>query len=301
MSMRTSALQFAAIGMAASSVFPSTSNINSNNLPGLRRLDSFVRLLRVHPRWSSYILSCTLSIFLFVLCISSASATTITASATAVGAGDPTPVSATVDNEVDALYLVYRATSPASLQNTWNTNSMTGSAYAYTGVLPALPAGTVIEWFVTDGTSVSATSTTTLAAVPDYNRYHDGVLVANSTYGWQQVNGSNYVAQTPSGRYWKANGVRPASTAAQAGGSFVDTSIGMAYPAIGFENLPLSADPYIMSPKLDGGVGTIDFRSKLMGNTVKSSEIAVQVAYTSEEPLEEEWNNVAVYNYGTRY
>ena len=224
----------------------------------------------------------------------------ITASATAVGAGELTPVSATVTGgTVDNLLLVYRATT-SGLQKTWNTNAMTGAASPYAGYLPPLPAGTVVEWYVTDGTDSSATTTTTLAATPDYNRYHDGVQVANSQYGWQQVSGSNYVAQTPNGGQWKANGVGIGTTQRNLGGA-IDTSIGMAYPTLYFQNLAQSEDPYICSPKLIGGVGTIDFRTILLGTTVKTSELTLQVAYTENDPTDNDWTDVAVYKYGTQH
>ena len=229
----------------------------------------------------------------------SAHALEIEASATAVGAGELTPVSATVTGgTVDNLLLVYRATT-SGLQDTWNTNAMTGAASPYAGYLPSLPAGTVVEWYVTDGTVSSATTTTTLAATPDYNRYHDGAQYNASTapYGWQQVSGSNWMARTPNGSQWQGSGVNLATKSA-IGANYLDRDIGMAYPTIYFYNLPLSETPYIRSPKIQGGVGSIDFRTLLVGNTIKQSELTLQVAYTATDPEENDWKNVATYRYG---
>ena len=236
------------------------------------------------------------------LCISTASAVTITASATAVGAGDQTPITANVSGgTVDSLRLVYRVVGSANYQETWNTDEMTSvSAEVYTGYLPPLSGAVNVEWYVTDGTVSSATTTSTLAAVPDYNRYHDGVQYNASTapYGWQQVSGTNYVAQTPNGGQWKASGVNIA-TKSVSGANYINRDISMAYPTIYIYNLPLSELPFIRSPKLFGGVGTIDFRTKLVGDTVKTTEITVQIARTQEEPSETDWETIKEYNYGT--
>ena len=247
---------------------------------------------------SSILRAAALCIVHCALCIPfSASAVSITASATAVGAGDPTPITATVSGgTVDHLYLIYQIVGSTYA---WNTNEMTSvSAEVYTGYLPPLAGSVDVDWYVTDGTVSSATTTTTLATVPDYNRYHDGIQVANSQYGWQQVSGSNYVAKTPNGRQWKAMGIDSIGKTQHAGGNFIDNHIGMAYPVICFENLPLSSIPNIMSPKIDGGVGTIDFRAKLIGKKEITSEITLQVAYTNEEPCANDWKDVAVYKFG---
>ncbi len=240
------------------------------------------------------------------LCISSAFATTITAVADGAMAGDLKTVTATVSGgTVDALYLVYHAVGSSFVGEGVNTNAMTGSGDTFTGCLPSLPGGTVLSWFVTDGTVSSQTYTTTLAATPDYNRYHDGKLKTSTTadfmdanYGWQEMVAlSNYVAATPNGSQWVANGVGIGISARNMGA--IDTSIGMAYPCMFFHNLPLSADPYIRSPKLVGGVGTIDFRTILIGNTVKTSALTLQKAYTENDPMEADWIDVATYTYGT--
>ena len=122
-----------------------------------------------------------LGIALFCAC--SAKAVTLTATATAVGAGDPTPITANVSGgTVGHLYLVYQIVGSTYA---WNTNEMTSvSAEVYTGYLPPLAGSVKVEWYVTDGTVSSATTTTTLAVTPDYNRYHDGKQVADETYGW---------------------------------------------------------------------------------------------------------------------
>ena len=235
------------------------------------------------------------------LCIPfSASAVSITATATAVGAGDPTPVQATVsDGTVSGLVLVYRVTGSASYQTTWNTNEMTSvSATVYTGEIPPLSGSVNVEWYVTDGTVSSATTTTTLAAVPDYNRYHDGIAYNASTapYGWQVVSGSNYVAQTPNGDQWKASGVLIA-TKNGIGAQYCDTTIGMAYPTLYFQNLPPSEIPFIRSPRLEGGVGTIDFRTRLVGS-IDTSELTVQIARTQTEPIETDWVDIETQHFG---
>ncbi len=249
---------------------------------------------------SIFLRAAALCIVHCALCISTASAVTITASATAVGAGDPTPVQAEISGgTVDALYLVYHVTGSASYQETWNTNALTSvSATVYTGFIPPLSGAVTVEWYVTDGTSSSTTTTTTLATTPDYNRYHDGILVANSTYGWQQISGSNYVAQTPNGSQWKANGVGIGTTQRNTGGA-INTAIGMAYPTLYFQNVQLSDEPYIRSPKLVGGVGTIDFRTILLGS-IESSEVTLQIAYTDGEPEENEWITKSIYKYGEK-
>ena len=232
------------------------------------------------------------------LCIPfSASAVSITANATAVVfAGDPTPITANVSGgTVDHLYLVYQI---AGSTYAWNTNEMTSvSAEEYTGYLPPLAGSVDVDWYVTDGTVSSAPTTTSLAALPDYNRYHDGIQYNASTapYGWQLLSGSNYVAQAPNGTQWKASGVNIALQNAS-GAFYNDETIGMAYPTVYFYNLPPSEIPYIRSPKLSGGVGTIDFRTKLV-STIRTSELTVQVAYTEEEPQEEDWCNILVENY----
>ena len=257
-------------------------------------------------------------------CISSASAVTITASATAaVGAGEQTPIEATVSGgTVDHLYLVYQISGSSYA---WNTNEMTSvSATVYTGYIPPLTGAVTVEWYVTDGTDVSATTTTTLAANPDYGRYHDGVAgetktwvvgpkaqgqldipaeQQNMTYGWKYVGSShsNLVAQAPNGSQWKASGVGIGISLANIGYPGVDTDIGMDYPSLYFMNLSPSEMPFIRSPKLEGGVGTIDFRTRLVSSSglMISSELTLQVAYTDEEPAETDWVDYAVYKYGT--
>ena len=239
-----------------------------------------------------------LGIALFCAC--SAKAVTLTATATAVGAGDPTPKTANVSGgTVGHLYLVYQIVGSTYA---WNTNEMTSvSAEVYTGYLPPLAGSVNVEWYVTDGTVSSATTTTTLAVTPDYNRYHDGKQVADETYGWELVggSGSNWVARAPNGSQWKASGVN-IGTKNVIGSYYLDTTIGMAYPTLYFYNLPPSEVPFIRSPKLEGGVGTIDFRTKAVESTVKTSEITVQIAYTDTEPTEMDWINVEVYKYGTQ-
>ena len=133
----------------------------------------------------------------------------------------------------------------------------------------------------------------------DYNRCHDGMWynATDAPHGWQQVSGSNYVAQAPNGGTWRASGVGLGTTQRNTGGA-IGESIGMAYPTLYFQNLPPSEMPYIRSPKLDGGVGTIDFRSILLGTTVQTSELTLQVAYTDDEPAEGDWIDVDVYGYG---
>ncbi len=258
-------------------------------------------------------------------CITNASAVSITATATAVGAGDPTPVQATVsDGTVSGLVLVYRVTGSASYQTTWNTNEMTSvSATLYTGEIPPLSGSVNVEWYVTDGTVSSATTTTTLAALPDYNRYHDGkigetqvVIVSGDEIwpytspsaqrdmvnGWKYDSGSytNLSAQAPNGSKWKASGVCVATSKAYIGGQGIDTTIGMAYPSLYFLNLPPSEIPFIRSPRLYGGVGSIDFRTTLIGTTAKTSELTLQIAYTDQDPTEADWVDYAVYKYGTQ-
>ena len=233
------------------------------------------------------------------LCIPfSASAVSITATATSVGAGDPTPIQATVSGgTVDHLYLVYQISGSSYA---WNTNELTSvSATVYTGALPPLSGAVTVEWYVTDGTSSSPTTTTTLAALPDYNRYHDGVEynASSAPYGWQQVNGSNWMARTPNNSQWTASGVNVATKSA-IGANYLDRDIGMAYPTVYFYNLAPSENAYIMSPKIEGGVGTIDFRTLLVGNTIRVSELTLQVAYTATEPQENEWVTIRVYKYG---
>ena len=259
-------------------------------------------------------------------CISSASAVTITATATAVGAGEQTPITATVSGgTVSGLTLYYRAVNSATLQNTWNTNAMEGAGTTYTGFIPPLFAGAQIEWYVTDGTTPSATTTTTLAATPDYNRYHDGAVGVSQVWvlgpgyaeqanvpasispdtvnGWKYDSGacSNLTAQAPNGSQWKASGVGIGISVRNIGSPGIDTTLGMNYPSLFFYNLPPSEMPYIRSPKLEGGVGTIDFRTRLISSSglMKSSELKLQVAYTDEEPAEADWVDYAVYGYGT--
>ena len=136
----------------------------------------------------------------------------------------------------------------------------------------------------------------------DYNRCHDGAQynATNAPFGWQRLIGSNYVAQTPNGGTWAASGVGLGTTQRNTGGA-IDESIGMTYPTLYFQNLPLSEMPYIRSPKLAGGVGTIDFRSILLGTTFRSSELTLQVAYTDNEPTEADWIDVEVWKYGLNY
>ena len=133
----------------------------------------------------------------------------------------------------------------------------------------------------------------------DYNRCHDGAQydAMYATYGWQQVSGSNYVAQAPNGWTWTASGVGLGTTQRNTGGA-IDETVGMTYPTLYFQNLPPSEMPSIRSPKLTGGVGTIDFRSILLGTTVRTSELTLQVAYTDNEPAEVDWIDVEVYGYG---
>jgi hypothetical protein len=134
----------------------------------------------------------------------------------------------------------------------------------------------------------------------DYNRCHDGAQynATNAPFGWQRQSVSNYVAHAPNGRTWKAHRVGLGTTQRNTGGA-IDESIGMTYPTLYFQNLPFSEMPFIQSPKLEGGVGTIDFRSILLGSTVRTSELTLQVAYTDGEPAESDWSTVAVYGYGT--
>ena len=243
------------------------------------------------------------------LCIPSAFATTLSAVADGAKAGDLKTVTATVSGgTVDALYLVYHAVGSPFVGEGVNTNEMTGSGTTYTGYLPPTTGGTVLSWFVTDGTVSSETYTTTLDETPDYNRYHDGKLKSSTTaefmdanYGWYLVAGtaSNYVATTPNGSQWVANGVDVATKSLTGGRNFVNRNIGMAYPTVYFLNLPLSAEPFIRSPRLYGGVGTIDFRTRLCPDTIKTSQLTLQVAYTAETPQENEWKTIAVYEYGT--
>ncbi len=135
----------------------------------------------------------------------------------------------------------------------------------------------------------------------DYNRCHDGVPydVTVAPYGWQRVDGSNYLARTPNGGTWKASGVGLGTTQRNTGGA-LGTSIGMDYPTVYFQNLPLSATPFIQSPKLVGGVGTIDFRSMLIGETIQTSEVTLQVTYTDNDPDENDWIDVCCFGYGTQ-
>ena len=257
-------------------------------------------------------------------CISNASAVSITATATSVGAGDPTPVTATVSGgPVDHLYLVYQI---AGSSYAWNTNEMTSvSAEVYTSSIPPLSGAVNVSWYVTDGTVSSASMTTTLAAVPDYNRYHDGTIGGTTfyvvgqkntksysvpseqqdlLYGWKYVSGSysNMIAQAPNGSHWKASGVGVATEQAYISGQGIDMTIGMAYPTMFFMNLPPGEIPYIRSPRLYGGVGTIDFRTTLIDNKnlTPESELTLQVAYTDEEPLETDWVDFQKYGFGTK-
>ncbi len=247
---------------------------------------------------------------------------TLAASAILVGAGEPTPVTATVaGGTVDSLVLFYKAVNSATGQGTWNTMAMEGDGTTFFGNIPAFPTGTVLEWYVTDGIFRSTTYTLSLADRPDYNRCHDGVAAETKTWvvgpttqgqldipesqqdmvnGWKYDSGShsNLVAQAPNGSQWKASGVGIGITGANLGGG-IDTTIGMAYPSLYFQNLPLSEIPFIRSPRLHGGVGTIDFRTQLIGSTIKTSELTLQVAYTDGEPGESDWIDVAVYKYGT--
>ena len=247
---------------------------------------------------SIFLRAAALCIVHCALCIPfSASAVTITATATSVGAGDPTPVTATVSNgTVNQLYLVYQIVgSPYA----WNTNEMTSvSADVYTSSIPPLSGAVNVSWYVTDGTVSSATTTSTLAAVPDYNRYHDGAQYNATTapYGWQQVSGSNYVAQTPNGGQWKASGVG-ISIRNAAGAIYTDADTGIDFPVMYFYNLPPSEEPFIQSPKLYGGVGTIDIRTKLLGS-IDTTELTIQVAKTDGEPEEQDWISVGTYTYG---
>ena len=134
----------------------------------------------------------------------------------------------------------------------------------------------------------------------DYNRCHDVVAydAEAAPFGWQRPSVSNYVAQAPNGGTWKAHRVGLGTTQRNTGGA-IDESIGMTYPTLYFQNLPFYEMPFIQSPKLEGGVGTIDFRSILLGSTVRTSELTLQVAYTDGEPAESDWSTVAVYGYGT--
>ena len=230
----------------------------------------------------------------------SASAVSIEATAAPnIGAGDPTPIEATVSGgTVDHLYLVYQIVGST---HPWNTNEMTSaSATVYTNAIPPLSGSVTVEWYVTDGIVSSATKTTTLAALPDYNRYHDGVQYNATTapYGWQQVSGSNYVAQAPNGTQWKASGVAIATGSRNFNGASLDAPSD--FPSLYFYNLPLSENPHIRSPKIFGGVGTIDIRTKLAVTTITESEITLQVAYTDDEPTENDWNTIKVYKFGTR-
>ena len=223
-----------------------------------------------------------------------ARAVSITATATPVGAGNPTPITAEVTGgEVDDVYLVYRVTpGTEGYQSTWNTNSMTYfGGTRYTSSLPPLFGAITMEWYVAAGADVSATTSTTLAELPDYNRYHDGVQYNASTapYGWRATTQSNYVAAAPNGSQWKASGVEPATR--NSGSVSIDTSIGMAYPVLYFMNIPPSTLPYIRSPKLEGGVGTIDFRAKLAGS-IDATEIKVQYAVTEDDPIESDWQDI---------
>ena len=248
------------------------------------------------------------------LCIPfSASATSITATATAVGAGDPTPVQATISGgTVEHLYLVYQISgSPYA----WNTNEMTSvSATVYTGTIPPLSGAVTVEWYVTDGTIQCAGTPITLGALPNYNRYHDGVRYAEGTaeYGWRRNISTNWYATTPN---WVAHGsdssnwkdrwigncvASATKNNADGGMYYVDTSISMAYPTIYIYNMPKTARPFIRSPRLYGGVGTIDFRAHATPD-VMSSEITLQVAYTDDEPTDDDWTPVKSYKFGINY
>ena len=240
------------------------------------------------------------------LCISTASAVTITASATAVGAGDVTPVQAEISGgTVDHLYLVYQISGSSYA---WNTNEMESvSATLYTSFIPPLIGAVNVQWYVTDGTVSSATMTTTFSALPDYSRYHDGAQVSATPHGWEKTSGTNYIARTENSE-WVANAVGLGTQQRYVGAIAED--IGMAFPVIYFHNYPPSADPYIRSPKLQGGVGTIDFRTALTmqgmatpeASGVPTSELKIQIAYTENDPGEEDWIDIEgqTYKYGTK-
>lgn len=197
----------------------------------------------------------------------------------------------------------------------------------YVGYLPAVGVATTFNFYVTDGvdTSTPTPDSVAVGSSLDYSRFHDGAAYNASTapYGWKLISNSssNCIAQTPkymttgsSNDLWIANGIGNQSvaspiavqTAVRALGGSIDESIGMKFPVAAFQNLPPSAMPYIRSPKLEGGVGTIDFRSILVtqnsggvpSRNIRMSEVTLQVAYTEEEPVETNWVTVAVYKYG---
>lgn len=236
--------------------------------------------------------------------------------------GAMTPVIADkTDGEFATAPTLWYKVSTASGAYTDQTMKPTANG-RYVGYLPAVGGATTFNFYVTDGvdTSTPTPDSVAVGSSIDYNRFHDGIAYNASTapYGWQINFESNCYAQTPkylitgsNADLWLANGIGNRTSAVMTGaralGGDIDESIGMAYPVAAFQNLPPSAMPYIRSPKLEGGVGTIDFRSVFVTPTesgaptrnIRTSEVTLQVAYTDEEPVETNWVTVAVYKYGT--
>lgn len=162
-----------------------------------------------------------------------------------------------------------------------------------------------------------------------YDRFHDmrGIpgIIASATaddvvadWGWQQdtsasmtVNGTTYTgstsicfyANTPNGSQWKARGVVWARAATRTNRlpktgltsqlSIADT---MTHPVMWIANVPPELDSHIRSPKLEGGLGTVAFSSRLYdGSADYPVKLKIQVAYVDSDPAASDWVDIEEY------
>ena len=247
----------------------------------------------------------------FALASSAALATDITTWAVVSSPydGAMTPVYADItDGTGEAPTLAYWIGSGTATLQTM----LAGPNGRYVGYLPAVGVETTYNWKVIDGSEEfdGQPATLCLPADIDYNRFHDGkvessttIAFRDATYGWHQVSGSNYVAATRNGDQWYGNGVGYLEATPRRQTTLEDEAVGIKYPSMFLGNYDATCLPYIRSPKLHGGVGTIDFGAKLATpDTIKYSAIEVQTAKTDYIPEEDypgtNWTTVATYKFG---
>lgn len=208
--------------------------------------------------------------------------------------GEFTPVTVTAEanggSQIGTVSIVYR-TMAGGETAIWVTNALTEVGGVYKGEIPPLPVATV-EYYATATDAAGASFDSEKASyaagdTPTTDRYWDfsnGTFVKDSHKDYA----FNYHYDVGDGRKWTAQGVMMMPIAAY------DTP-GGTVPTLAMYNYPNEAMVNVTSPRLEGGVGTIYFTSKL-NSTYSVGELQVQISLV-DEPAEEDWMTIRTYDF----
>lgn len=178
----------------------------------------------------------------------------------------------------------------------WTTNSLdvsqSGSSFVASGLLPALLENSIQYYFIASDENLiplpagdvftSATNSVVVAAKPGDTRY-------TGFDNWVR-DGDSYYSPCANGDRWTGSGIALNSFA-------VNAVNGKPLPVALLLNKPLSEEPGVISPVLDGGVGTIFYESRIADEG--DGEVSIQIT-TEENPGPGDWVTVKVVKYNLR-